>query len=67
MTAPQAPTELAERRNVSLPPVVSRAADALAEREGRKFSQLIQELIRDHAARVFGPRWTERFSERDAA
>lgn len=57
-----------ERRHVSLPPVLSRAADALADREGRQFSNLIQELIRDRAERTFGPEWADLFveAERDA-
>jgi len=58
-------TELSERHNVTLPPVISRAGNALAAHEGRKFSQLVQELIRDRARAVFGPNWRERFSDND--
>lgn len=58
-----------ERRHVSLPPVLSRAADALAEREGRRFSNLIQELVRKESDKVFGPNWADLFTDegRDAA
>ena len=54
-----------ERRHVSLPPVLSRAADALADREGRQFSNLIQELIRDRADETFGPDWPEQFTDKE--
>lgn len=67
MTQPRDTNALAERRNVSLPPVLSRAADALAVQEGRKFSQLIQEMIRERAARTFGPDWSRRFLDEEAA
>ena len=53
------------RRHVSLPPVLSRAADALADREGRQFSNLIQELIRVRAEETFGPEWPEIFSDEE--
>lgn len=58
-----------ERRHVSLPPVLSRVADALADREGRKFSNLIQELIRERADKTFGRDWADIFTDegRDAA
>ena len=57
------------RRHIYLPPVLSRAADALADREGRKFSNLVQELIRERAERTFGPDWRDEVGddERNAA
>lgn len=57
--------DTAERRNVSLPPALSKAADAIAMQEGRKFSQLLQELIRERAVAVFGPNWRKRLDEDD--
>lgn len=67
MNQQNASNEGPDRRHVSLPPVLSRAADALAVHEGRRFSQLIQELIRERAARTFGPDWSRRFMDEEAA
>ena len=63
MRAPRDTTEHARRRNTSLPPVIDRAAVALAEDEGHGVvSRLLQDLVVERAKAVFGPNWRKRFS-----
>jgi hypothetical protein len=60
--------ELSERRNVSAPPSVFRAADELATNAGHNsFSRLVQDLIVDAMIRLYGPKWLDRFEEEEAA
>ena len=61
----------AERRQISGPPDVFRAAEHLAAHAGHhNFSRIIQDLIVDAAIRLYGPKWRSHVApddEQDAA
>lgn len=62
----RATTDIAERKNVSMRPVLWRALDALAERAGHGIvSRVIQDWTAREAEAVFGPDWREQFRDEE--
>lgn len=57
---------IAERRQISGPPDVFRAAEQLAQDAGHNnFSRIVQDLIVEAATRLYGRNWRDRIEERE--